>query len=448
MQATTRQHLEMHPTRRLAMTGALRQAIDFLKIDNLALSRRLRTMAQTNPALVLNTLPPPAPNDPVPAQPATAPPAGTDLTQTRLAAPDASLRAHVATEIGLAFRSTEETRIASIIAEALEPTGWLGESLGVLAARAECSLTEAERILARLQQIEPAGIFARDLAECLRLQAHERGILSPAMDMLLAHLDLIARGKIDTLAELCATSSTEILALISRIRSLDPKPGLVFAPDDAPIRPPDVIIERTGENGWRIELNKSTAPEITLRTGTEGIGSEAAFEAARDEARWIMRAVSRRNATVLKVVGAVIALQSEYLEKGVAGLRPLTRAQAADKAGLHETTVGRVANAILVQTPKGTVPLARFFSAALKGAGDAEEVSAERVRLRLRELIEAENPEAPLNDAALAENLGTEGIQVARRTIAKYRDAMGLASSRARRVRYRTTRQMQRADNE
>lgn len=448
MQTTTRQHLEMRPARRLAMTGTLRQAIDFLKIDNLALSRRLRTMAQTNPALVLNTLPPPSLNDPVPAQPATASPAGTDLTQTRLAAPDASLRAHVATEIGLAFRSTEETRIASIIAEALEPTGWLGEPLGVLAARAECSLTEAERILSRLQQIEPAGIFARDLSECLRLQAHERGILSPAMDMLLAHLDLIARGKIDTLAELCATSTTEILALINKIRSLDPKPGLVFAPDDAPIRPPDVIIERSGEDGWRIELNKSTAPEITLRTGAEGIGSDAAFEVARDEARWIMRAVSRRNATVLKVVGAVIALQSEYLEKGVAGLRPLTRAQAADKAGLHETTVGRVANAILVQTPKGTVPLARFFSAALKGAGDAEEVSAERVRLRLRELIEAENPEAPLNDAALAENLGTEGIQVARRTIAKYRDAMGLASSRARRARYRTTRQMQRADNE
>lgn len=422
------------------MTGALRQAIDFLKVDNVALCRRLRVLAQTNPALVLKPIPPRA-EIPGIAPPAAPSSGGTDLTQTRLAAPDASLREHVAQEIGLAFRDIEERRIASIIAEALEPTGWLGEPLAALAAHAECSLSVAERVLARLQQIEPAGIFARDLSECLRLQAIERGMLDPAMDVLLTHLDLIARGKIDTLAELCATSPAEILALITQIRSLDPKPGLAFAPDDAPIRPPDVIIERKGKgkDGWRIELNEATAPDITLRTKIEGMGSDAAFEAALDEARWILRAVSRRNATVLKVVSAVIGLQSEYLHKGVAGLRPLTRAQAADRAGFHETTVGRVANAILMQTPQGTVPLARLFSTALKGTGDAEVFSAERVRLRLREMIEGENPDAPLNDAALADNLGAEGIEIARRTIAKYREGMGFGSSRARRAGYRVS---------
>ncbi|MGP9791524.1 RNA polymerase factor sigma-54 [Roseinatronobacter sp. NSM] len=441
MQNATHHQLDMRPTRRLAMTGALRQAIDFLKLDNLALAQRLKALAEANPALGLRSLPPQPDNTPPPR--AAAPVAGaggTALTELRLAAPDASLRDHVATEIAIAFRTPEDLRIASLFAEALEPTGWLGEPLATLARRAGCATDHAERILMRLQQIEPAGIFARDLAECLRLQASERGLLTDAMATVLQHLDLIARGKIDTLAELCNTDAGQIMGLIGQIRSFNPKPGLVFAPVDTPIRPPDAIIHDAGPNGWRVELNDATTPEIKLRTPPSGTAKDDAYDAALAEARWILRAVSRRNATVLRVVGAVVTLQSEFLRAGVSGLRPLTRVQVAEQAGLHETTIGRVATAMLVQTPQGTLPLRSLFGPALKATTDADGIAASAVRHRLREIIASEDPAAPLNDAALADILAAEGIQVARRTIAKYRDIIGAGSSRQRRSRYKLTR--------
>ncbi|MBR3370849.1 MAG: RNA polymerase factor sigma-54 [Rhodobacteraceae bacterium] len=441
MQNATHHQLDMRPTRRLAMTGALRQAIDFLKLDNQALAQRLKTLSDANPALGLRNLPPqPGSTPPPPSRPVAPGAGGTALTELRLAAPDASLRDHVATEIAIAFRTPEDQRIASIFAEALEPTGWLGEPLATLAMRAGCAADHAQRILMRLQQIEPAGIFARDLAECLRLQASERGLLNDAMATVLQHLDLIARGKIDTLAELCNTDASQIMGLIGQIRSFDPKPGLVFAPADTPIRPPDAIIHDAGPDGWRVELNDATTPEITLRPPPEGTANDDAYDAALAEARWILRAVSRRNATVLRVVGAVVTLQSDFLRNGVSGLRPLTRVQVADQAGLHETTIGRVATAMLIQTPQGTLPLRSLFGPALKATADGDAIAASAVRHRLREIIGAENPAAPLNDAALADILATEGIQVARRTIAKYRDLIGAGSSHQRRTRYKLTR--------
>ena len=439
MKTANRQQINMRPARQLAMTGGLRQAIAFLKVDNATLTQKLRVLAKNNPALGLR-IQPPAPTPPETGRIATsglvAPPG---QTEALLAAPAQGLRDHVAVEIGLAFRKAEDKRIAALFADALEPTGWLGESLSVLATRAGCSMVQAEQILARLQQIEPAGIFARDLSECLRLQAKERGLLSPAMDVLLMHLDLIARGKIQTLSELCDIDPDEVLRLIASIRRLDPKPGLVFATEDAPIRPPDVIVEHAGHEGWRVELNSATAPEIVLRTDSEDISSDAAFKEALSEARWIMHAVSRRNATVLQVVSAVVASQASFLQKGMAGMRPLTRAQVARQAGVHETTVGRVASAILVQTPQGSLPLHSFFGSALKSTQTDDGIAVQQVRQKLQELIRSENPEAPLNDAALAERLGREGIQVARRTITKYRKSLGLGSSHDRRARYRAT---------
>lgn len=435
----TRHHLDMRPTRRLAMTGSLRQAIEFLKLDNLALARLLKTLSDANPALHLREVPP-IPGRAEASRPATSAFAGTAHTELRLAAPDASLREHVATEIAVAFRDPEDRHIADVFAEALEPTGWLGEPLATLAQRAKCSAARAEEILARLQQIEPAGLFARDLAECLRLQAAEHGLLSAEMVVLLDHLDLIARAKIDTLAELCGTDTARIMELITRIRSLDPKPGLVFSPAEHPIRPPDVIVHDNDTGGWRIELNDATAPELTLCEEPEGAATDQAYQAALTEARWILRAVSRRNATVLRVVSAVIASQSGFLRRGVAGLRPLTRLQVADAAKLHETTVGRVATAMLIQTPQGTLPLRSFFGPALRHAASETGISTGLVRQRLRELISSEPPAAPLNDAALAELLAAEGIQVARRTIAKYRELMGVGSSRQRRAHYKMER--------
>lgn len=431
----TSHHLDMRPTRRLAMTNGLRQAIDFLKLDNLALARHLKTLSDANPALEVPEVPPTLGRAEA-SRPVTSSFAGTELTELRLAAPDASLREHVATEIAVAFRNPEDLRIAEIFAEALEPTGWLGEPLTTLALRAECGTKQAKEILARLQQIEPAGIFARDLAECLRLQVTEHGLMSAAMEVLLDHLDLLARAKIDTLAELCCTSTAEIMELVTQIRSLDPKPGLVFGPAENPIRPPDVIIHETATGGWRIELNDETAPEIKLCKEPMGTVTEEAYQASLTEARWILRAVSRRNATVLQVVRAVMASQSEFLQKGVSGLRPLTRLQVAETTKLHETTVGRVAMAMLIQTPQGTLPLRSFFGPALKHTASDAGISTGVVRQRMREHIRSEPLKAPLNDAALANLLAAEGIQVARRTIAKYRELMGIRSSRQRRARY------------
>lgn len=441
MRQGAQQGLELRASRTLAMTTRLRQAIGLLKYSNADLHSRLETHAARNPAIALLTQQTPA-RPSAPARPAS-PPApnatGNGAAEAILAQPDSGLNAHVTRQIGMNFRDPLDQRIAEAFAEALEPSGWLGREPAQIARDVGCAIARAEDVLQRLQQFEPAGLFARDLAECLRLQAQERGLLSPGMAIMLDHLDLLARGALDALAELTGLTEAEIRTLVRQIRSFDPKPGAAFGEGPAPIRPPDVIVSPRGVGAWQVDLNHATTPRVTVRDpGAEAFADSAAREAALAEARWLERAVSRRHATTLKVAAAVVHRQSAFLRHGPEALRPLTFAEIAEATELHESTISRVVAGLLVATPRATCPLRDFFSAALPGNDGATGIAATAARNMIARMIQDENPERPLSDAAIVGRMRARGIHLARRTVAKYRETLAIPASAQRRARARS----------
>ena len=438
MQQGAQQGLELRTLRTLAMTTQLRQAIGLLKYSNADLRSRIEAHAARNPAIALHTeQTPPERSDPArPAPPPVPQMAGNGAAEAILAQPDSGLHAHVIRQIGMSFRDPAERGIAEAFAGALEPSGWLGRAPAEIAREVGCASARAEDVLHRLQQFEPAGLFARDLAECLRLQAQDRGLLSPEMAIVLDHLDLLARGALDALSGLTGLREAELRALVRQIRSLDPKPGAAFGDGPAPIRPPDVIVSPRGVGAWQVDLNHATTPRVTVRDpGADAFTDAAAREAALAEARWLERAVSRRHATTLKVAAAVVHRQTEFLRRGPEALRPLSFADIAAATELHESTVSRVVAGLLVATPRATYPLRDFFSTALPGRGGGTEISATAARNAIERMITEEKPDRPLSDAAIVERMRADGIRLARRTVAKYREMMGIPSSARRRAR-------------
>jgi len=440
MDIGTRSGLELRQTRRLAMTVELRRAIGLLHLDNAALTTHLAAVARRNPALLVTAAVLPAGHrGPRAGPPAPVVGAGgrTDLAEATLAQPGEGLCGHATGQVALLLREPADRLIGLALAEALEPSGWLGLPISDIARRSGHSLPEVERVLERLQSgVEPAGLFARNLAECLRIQAADRGILDGPMEALLLHLDLLARGQVPALADLCGIAEAEVAVLAARLRRLDPKPGAAFGSGPPPVRPPDVIVTAADGGGWRVDLNDATTPQVEVRPPSEDALPDAvAREAALAEARWLQHAVARRNATILAVVSAVVALQDGFLRHGASGLRPLTRAQVADRAGVHETTVGRVAAGMLVAAPLGSHPLRSFFGAAVAATDGGEPVAAGVVRHRIAAMVRAETPSRPLNDAVLTSRLNGEGIAVARRTVAKYREMLGIPPVAVRRAR-------------
>lgn len=336
------------------------------------------------------------------------------LPQVRLIVPQAAL------PLALAF------------VEALDGNGWLDRPLADIAAAAGRPLREAAQVLTLLQQgVDPTGLFARDLPECLALQAAERGQLTPAMQAVLAHLPRAADGAA-ALAQAAGLPLAEAAACLQRLRRMDPRPGLPFGDAPAPLRAPDVIVTR-GAAGWQVDLNRATLPALAV---TPSDAPE--LRALRQEAEWLANVVERRNRTVLAVARAVFARQTGFLDHGPAALIALRRRQIAADLGLHETTVGRVARDLLVETPFGLRSLCSLFDGGTRGgagagAGGAEAAAVPAIRLRLAQLIASENPAAPYGDAALAAALGAEGKPLARRTVAKFRAELGIASQFARR---------------
>ncbi len=436
MAMNAQQSLNIRQQRSLAMTVGLRKAIGLLKHNNSELTAFLARIAANNPAILLETDAPPSPKGSAPAARGIAG-GGTDLAEATLAQPETGLHAHVQREIGLNFRDAEDQRIAMVFAAALEPSGWLRHSVSEVAAEAGCRVAHAEAVLKRLQQMEPAGLFARSLAECLRLQVVERGLLSPAMETLLDNLDLLADGDFPTLARLCNVSQDEVRALLAGLRRLDPKPGARFDGGSSPIMAPDLIVEPKGVGRWAVDLNRASTPKVVVHEAAAGAISDAeAREAALAEARWLERAVSRRNASMLRIASAVVRRQGAFLRRGPEGLCPLSHADIASDTGLHESTVSRVVAGLMVATPRGALPLGAFFSISLGGPGAS--VAAGAVRHALAALIAREDSTAPLSDSAIATRLNESGMPVARRTVAKYREMQRIPAASQRRARHRT----------
>lgn len=417
----SRSRITVQQTQRLSLNTGLATAIRILRADAAGLSRYLEEQAAENPHLVLGQAPAgewlPRWGD---ALLRNAGAGHGDAPEVEAAGP--SLVAHVMQTVDALRLPPREARIAETLVESLEPTGWLGRPLAALAGQAGASLPEVQAVLKRIQRrIEPAGLFAQSLVDCLRLQAAEAGVLDASMHGVLMRLDLVAAGNFTRIAQELDLTELEVRRILMVIRGFDPKPGARFQACAAPVREPD-LVARKGDSGWEISLNRSALPSLSLAE-VKGKG--------RAEARALIRLVEGRNATLLTVGREILMRQAAALDAGIAALVPMTMAEVAEAAGLHQSTVSRVVAGAAVDTPMGTWWLRALFSQSVTENGP----SAAALRETLARLIASEDPTQPLSDEALQAALSTLGSPVARRTVAKYRGMLGLPPAHRRRKR-------------
>ena len=350
-----------------------------------------------------------------------------------------SLREHLAEQLRLSFPDRVDRLIGAHLISLLDPAGRvticstaLGEALGIEPARIEA-------VRGRMQLFDPPGLFARDLRECLAAQLADRNRLDPAMQALLDNLDLLARRDLRRLRELCDVDTEDLADMISEIRALDPKPGALFdiTPPGAIL--PDVLMRRAPirneDSEWLLELNPETMPRVLVNAGfharviTRAKREDKVFLGEQlSSANWLVKSLQQRAQTILKVSAEIVRRQDGFFRHGVAHLRPLILRDIADAVEMHESTVSRVTANKYIATPRGTFELKYFFTTAIAGTA-GESHSAEAVRQRIRAMVGAETAMDILSDDAIVAALRREGVDIARRTVAKYRDALRIPSS-------------------
>jgi len=360
-----------------------------------------------------------------------------DLQETLTESP--SLTDHLMAQAG-AVLSGAELLIAGHIVDALDEAGYLTVPLPDIADRLGAPRQQVEQVLGVVQSFDPTGIGARDLAECLALQAKEVDRYDPAMAALIGHLDLLARGDLARLRRLCGVDDEDLGDMIRELRAYDPKPGLRFAPSDIQPVTPDVYVARTGK-GWAIELNNATLPRLIVNRSyyseLAGAAQDGASKAWLNEslqsANWLMKALDQRARTIVKVATEIVKQQEAFFLRGVEHLRPLTLKTVADAIGMHESTVSRVTSNKYLSCARGLYELKYFFTSAIQSADGGEAASASAVKSHIGKLIGEEQADAILSDDSLVELLRARGFDIARRTVAKYRESLGLGSSVQRR---------------
>ncbi len=363
---------------------------------------------------------------------------GYDIDQMTAARP--SLASHVAAQIALAFSAPSDRFIAAALADQLDETGYLRADLTLLAQNLGVETGAVERVLAGAQGFDPPGLFARDLSECLSIQLRLKDRFDPAMEALVGNLDLLARRDFVALTRLCGVDRADLLDMLAEIRALDPKPGAQFEAAVADAVVPDALVSPARDGGWAIELNPAAMPRLIVNNQYYAVVSASAkaedkafLSDCMQTANWLTRSLDQRARTILKVTQEIVRRQDAFLRHGVAHLKPLNLRMVAEAVGLHESTVSRVTANKFMLTPRGVFELRYFFTAAIASSEGGDAHSSEAVRHRIRRMIEAETAEGVLSDDALVEALKKDGVDIARRTVAKYRESMNIASSVQRR---------------
>ena len=355
-------------------------------------------------------------------------------------ASDETLHDHLASQIAAAGFSPPERAVAVVLADAVDEGGYLRAEIAEVADRLGCDPVLVERVVARCQGFEPVGVFARSVRECLEIQLRDRDRLDPAMATLLDHLELLARRDLAALRRLCGVDDEDLRDMIAEVRALTPRPGAAFGSGPIQAVVPDVLVREDPLGGWRVELNADTLPRLLVDkryharvSGAARTDQEKTFVAdCHAQASWLVKSLDQRAKTILKVAGEIVRQQDAFLAFGVEHLRPLNLKHVADAIGMHESTVSRVTSNKYVATPRGLFELKFFFTTALASADGGEAVSAEAVRHRIKGLIEAEDrpgAEGVLSDDRIVEILKETGVDIARRTVAKYREALRIPSS-------------------
>ena len=368
-------------------------------------------------------------------------PSGGDGEETdfdSFAAAEASLSEVLLTQASAAFDGGALI-IARHIIDLIDEAGYLGESVDDIADRLGVEATDVEAVLAVIHRFEPIGVGARTLAECLAIQAREADRHDPAMAALLANLDLVARGDIAGLVRVCGVDREDVADMIRELRRYEPKPGLRFGGDGASPVVADIFVRRGDDGEWLIELNQATLPRLLIDREYQSVLQAGADKATNNflnecvnSANWLLKALDQRARTIVKVSSELVKHQRGFFEHGVGQLKPLTLRTIADAIEMHESTVSRVTSNKYLQCERGLFELRYFFTSGIGSSDGGEASSALAVKDRIARLIAAESDDT-LSDDKLVDILQREGFDIARRTVAKYREALGLGSSVARR---------------
>jgi RNA polymerase sigma-54 factor len=364
---------------------------------------------------------------------------GEDIDFDSFACPDDSLCEHLMHQAG-ELLSGADLAIATQLVDAIDEAGYLTVSPLDTAQRLGVSLAQVERVLHVIQTFEPTGVGARTLSECLILQAKEADRYDPCMALLLDNLDLLALGRIAQLQRLCQVDDEDMADMIRELRSYDPKPGLRFGGGRIEAVAPDVYVHETAK-GWRVEINSASLPRVLLdrryyaelSSGAQDKASKAWLSDCLASANWLVKALDQRQQTIIKVASELVTQQEGFFRHGVSHLKPLTLKAVADVVGLHESTISRVTSNKYLSCARGVFELKYFFTSGVASSEGGEAASALAVKSAIKALIAEEAAVAILSDDTLVDLLRDKGFDLARRTVAKYREAIGLGSSVQRR---------------
>ncbi|MBX7533762.1 RNA polymerase factor sigma-54 [Qipengyuania sp. 1XM1-15A] len=470
--------LDLRQTQSLVMTPQLQQAIKLLALSNLEIETFVSEALESNPLLEVGEVTrekgedtsdaPAGEHEATPdfdgdsaldianyaqdteaapgdrgdwSETASAGPSGEALPDLENRSNDSiSLAEHLTAQIGSLSYNPQEALIATRIIHELDEAGYLYTSLRDLADELGAPLVEVEDALELVQSLDPTGVGARNLGECLALQAKEANRFDPCMQRLIENLDLLASGDIARLRRLCEVDEKDFADMLAELRSYDPKPGCRYGGEAEAAIVPDVLVTPGEGGGWQIRINEASLPRLVvnreyyveLEAGARDKASRAWLNEQLGEADWLIRALDQRQKTILKTASEIVTLQEGFFREGVSAMRPLTLREVAERIDMHESTVSRVTSNKYLSCPRGTFEMKYFFSSGV-AAADGEGASSEAIKARIRALCDAEDPKKVLSDQKLADMLNEEGFNLARRTVAKYREAIGIGSSAQRR---------------
>ena len=354
---------------------------------------------------------------------------------------ETTLASHLADQLLLAIADPVRRMIGQHLIDLVDEAGYLTGDLASVAEKLGAPLAEVEAVLTVIQAFEPSGVAARDLAECLAIQLKERDRYDPAMQAMVAHLDLLAKRDLAGLRKVCGIDDADLADMIAEIRALNPKPGLAFGSTMVQPMVPDVFVRQAADGTYAVELNADTLPKVLVDQSYYAVVAKTAkkdteksyLNECLQTATWLVRALDQRAKTILKVSTEIVRQQDGFFAHGVQHLRPLNLKTVADAIGMHESTVSRVTANKYMATSRGIFELKYFFTSSIASSDGGEAHSAEAVRHRIRQLIDGETADGVLSDDTIVEKLRGAGIDIARRTVAKYREAMKIPSSVQRR---------------
>ncbi len=354
---------------------------------------------------------------------------------------ETTLREHLDEQIAVDLHDPVDRMIASHLIHLVDEAGYLQGDVQQIAETLHCPVEQIEATLERVQHFDPPGVFARSLRECLALQLRERDRLDPAMAALLENLNLLAKRDIPALLKVCGVDGADLADMVAEIKALDPKPGLIFDPTTAQPIVPDVLMRPAPGGGWLVELNQDTLPRVLVNQRYHARVSKQVKDRNDREfiaeqiqsANWLVKSLHQRAQTILKVASEIVRQQDGFFLRGVQHLRPLVLRDIATAIEMHESTVSRVTTNKFIASPHGIYELKYFFTSAISDTAGGEAHSAESVRHRIKQLIDNEPPQKVLSDDGLVELLKSDGIDIARRTVAKYRETLHIPSSVQRR---------------